>query len=116
MHCVFFKTKKQADRFLHKIYRCITHEEPFWIVKFDKEMMPPDRYGELDFEGSVTIFRLNPHKPVVKTFLHECLHYFFGKDEEEMLRREDELMFWLSNRQLETLLIKMTELMRKRCF
>jgi hypothetical protein len=117
----FFKKKEQANRFLHKIYRYIEGRGLFdsWVIKFDKNL-PKNVYGAIVEDKTFVIFYLNPRYPVVKTFLHECLHYFFEYDfkedkakyEKRILCMEDELMFWLGNRQLENLFIKMSEIIR----
>lgn len=111
--------KAQADRYLWKIYRRIQEEEV--IVRLDSNIEPLHATLTYD-DNSCPIITINPQKQIIHCFVHEYLHIFFGVDDEDedkienmILDMEQELVneYW-SDRQLENLLKRLTELIRIR--
>lgn len=76
-----------------------------------------DVCGRLEPCENGTVFWLDPDCSVIRVFLHEVLHYFYEERSElAILLMEDELMHWLSARQLENIFIKMSELIWRKHF
>ena len=103
-------TKKTANNFLRRIYKRLDGGDVSII--FTKKIHP--LYGCYVYKDGICFLCLNPRKDVIITFVHEILHAFYcDATEGEVLAMELQLMLIWSSRQLENLMKKISENVRR---
>ncbi len=105
----YFLSKRNADRWLHRLYQRIRQGEV--VVRISRAISP--NHGEFWIFPKQCVIVLNPWRPIIPTFVHEYLHIFFIEArEDQILRMENELMFWWTDRQLENLMMELWQVIR----
>ncbi len=109
----YLKTKKEANYLLYRIYRHMNGDESA-TIRFMKVL--GRRFLGYAFEDE-NLTMLNPDSDIIVTFLHEEIHHALNDwDESRVEKMAKELFFWMSDRQLENLFVKMAFLIRSEPF
>src|SRR3989339_225748 len=91
--------KRRANYYLRRIYRLIKSEKLPTILKRIR-----GKWGETDWKQII----LHPKRPLLPTFIHECLHNFYPDlCETGVTKLENQIFSKLTIKQLNNLLLRL---------